>query len=198
VFALDLSSTPAVWTQLLPAGDLPSRAIFATDLRCSRDQFVILVERPTSRPPRHVGVTWVRSDSDAPDLRDEKTGLDQLRLTWFTPNGSGQRATDSAVPLVRPGTMSHSSPPTRQRVRTRGSRGGGGRFDYRLGVAAPGGEQSRTALGRDSRSGLRLGFRALGPILRGCRRRGVLRFPSRCAASLDLFNVAGGACCIAM
>ncbi len=125
-------------------------------------------------------------------LADEQTGAGSVRLTWFTPDGAGQRATaqrstDGATwdDVAQLTSNAAGEFVLEDRVAA------GGRFDYRLGVAAPGGEQFTDGHWVVIPVGVAFGLTSVGPnpSLGSVAVTFAMAEPG--AASLDLFNVAG-------
>src|SRR5260221_5775479 len=201
VYALNLGGGTAMWSRLQPFGGPPSpRDLTAGVYDPLADRLVMYGGNAKSGPTGTLlGVAdlWTLTWGDQPTptrlaFADERTEPGSVRLTWFTPDGGGQRAvaqrsTDGATweDVAQLTSDASGEFVLDDAVPT------GGRFDYRLGVALPDGEQFTDGHWVVIPVGVAFGFTSVGPN----PSRGALRVAFALAAPgaawLGLYGVCG-------
>jgi len=123
---------------------------------------------------------------------DAQAGAGTVRLTWFTPDGAGQQAVAqrSADGATWDDVAQLTSDPAGEFVLV-DRVPEGGRFEYRLGVAAPGGEEFTDGHWVVIPVGVAFGLKSIGPNPSRGDIAVAFAVAAPGAASLDLFSIAG-------
>jgi len=181
----------------------PAGVTLATNAECDQPAIapdalggaVLAYRRFESAIGSRIYAERIQPDGPVPTLltfAEEQTTAGTVRLTWFTPDGSGQRAVAqrSTDGVSWDGVAQLTSDAAGEFV-LEDRMPAGGRFDYRLGVAAPGGEQFTDGHWVVIPVGVAFGLTSVGP--NPSRGSVIVTFAmaEAGAASLDLFNVAG-------
>ncbi len=197
VYALDFSGATPTWSQLSPTGTPPSpRDLAASVYDVARDRFVITGGNLGSGV-LPIGDTWTLTFSEqaTPTLltfADEQTGAGTVRLTWYTPDGAGQQAVAQRSPdgAAWETIAALTSDASGEFVLV-DAVPAGGRFEYRIGVGAPGAEQFADGHWVTIPAGVAFGITGTGANPSRGALAVAFALPQAGPASLDLYDIAG-------